>query len=126
MNEEIKYALNKFKDAFSRLNDGVLQAKDELDRDGVIQRFEFTFELLWKCLKVFLEREGIKCATPRDCLKSAFRAGLITDEDAFLNMLDDRNKSSHIYSQQEAGKIFQNIKNSYVAGMEKLLKNLNL
>lgn len=65
MKEEIKYALNKFKDALSRLKEGAFQAKDELDKDGVIQRFEFTFELLWKSLKIFLGDEGIECRTPQ-------------------------------------------------------------
>lgn len=51
MNEELKHALSKFKDALGRLREGAAQARDELDKDGVIQRFEFTFELMWKALK---------------------------------------------------------------------------
>lgn len=42
---------------------------DELDRDGVIKRFEFTFELFWKTIKMLLEYEGFDCAGPRSCIK---------------------------------------------------------
>ncbi|PIU64923.1 MAG: hypothetical protein COS84_07640 [Armatimonadetes bacterium CG07_land_8_20_14_0_80_40_9] len=66
MKKEIEYALDKLGDAFSRLKEGALQAKDELDKDGVIQRFEFTFEQFWKSLRIFLEDEGLECRTPKD------------------------------------------------------------
>jgi hypothetical protein len=46
MNDEIKYSFGKLKDAVKRLEEGIRQTKNQLDRDGVIQRFEFTFELL--------------------------------------------------------------------------------
>lgn len=124
MKEEIEYALNKFNDAVCRLREGVLQAKDELDKDGVIQRFEFTFELLWKALKIFLEDEGIECRTPKECLKSAYRVGIIEDEEIFLDMLEDRNKTSHIYSKEESEEIFQRIKEKYLSEMEKILNKL--
>ena len=52
---EVAYALGHLKTAFLRLKEAVEEAVDELDRDGVIQRFEFTFELLWKTIKVTLE-----------------------------------------------------------------------
>jgi nucleotidyltransferase substrate binding protein (TIGR01987 family) len=123
MKEEVKYVLDKFNDAFSRLKEGALQAKDELGKDGVIQRFEFTFELLWKSLKVFLEYEGIECRTPRECLKSAFRIGIIEDEQVFLDMLEDRNKTSHIYDKEESEKIFRRIKNDYLPQIEKVWIN---
>lgn len=124
MKEEVRYVLSKFNDAFSRLKEGALQAKDDLGKDGVIQRFEFTFELLWKSLKVFLEYEGIECRTPRECLKSAFRIGIIEDEEAFLDMLEDRNKTSHIYDKEESEKIFQRIRNDYIPRIEKILDKL--
>ena len=49
--EEVKYSLEKLKKAFKRLDEAVKEASDELDRDGVIQRFEFTFEMFWKTVK---------------------------------------------------------------------------
>lgn len=125
MREENKYAVSKFKKALDRLKEGVLEAKDELDKDGVIQRFEFTFEILWKSLKLFLEYEGIECRTPRACLKEAFRIGLIENENVFLNMLEDRNKLSHIYDKGVSEEILENVKHKYVKYMEKLLNKLS-
>ncbi len=113
MKDEIQYSLAKFSEAVETLSQGIELAKDELGEDGVIQRFEFTFELLWKTLKIFLEEKGIICRSPKDCLKNAFKYGLFSDEETFLNMLEDRNRTSHIYSHVESRKIFSRIKTEY-------------
>ena len=125
MKEEVKYAVDKFEDAFNKLKQGIIQAKDELDKDGVIQRFEFTFELLWKTLKIFLANEGIECKTPRGCLRQAFRIGLIEDEEKFLDMLEDRNKTSHIYNKETSEKIFERIKTEYIPCLKEVLDKLS-
>ena len=125
MREETEYAINKLENALSKLREGTLQAKDELDKDGVIQRFEFTFELLWKALRIFLSVEGIECKTPRSCLTEAFRVEFIENEKVFLDMLEDRNKTSHIYSQEISEEIFERIKNMYILSMEKTVNKLS-
>lgn len=124
MKKEINYSIDKLNDAFLKLKEGVHQAKDELEKDGVIQRFEFTFEMAWKSLKIVLFKEGIDARTPKQCLKEAFRLVLIEEEKAFLDMLEDRNKMSHIYNQEEADKIFQRIKKDYVPALEQLAQKL--
>ena len=73
---------------------------NELLRDGIIQRFEFTFELGWKTLKEVFESEGlIGLNSPKMVLKEAFVSRLIEDEGIWLKMLMDRNATSHIYSE---------------------------
>ncbi|MFQ6083606.1 MAG: HI0074 family nucleotidyltransferase substrate-binding subunit [Candidatus Aminicenantia bacterium] len=124
MKEILEYSIQKLEKAFLKLKEGVISAKDELDKDGVIQRFEFTFELLWKALKIFLEYQGIDVKTPRDSLKEAFRIELIEDEEIFLDMLEDRNKSSHIYDKEVSEEIFKRIKSFYIQAIEKLLEKL--
>ena len=124
MKEKVKYALNSFESAFERLKESVEIAVDELDRDGVIQRFEFTFELLWKVLKIFLEEEGIICKTPKECLKEAFKINWIDGEKIFLTMLEDRNKTSHIYDKSVAEEIFGRIKEKYAGAIEKVAEKL--
>ncbi len=105
---EVDLAIGTFKTALSRLEEGFRFTTDNeteenlLKKDGVIQRFEFTFELLWKTLKIVLESKGILCKAPTECLKDAFRLGLINDEAAYLQMLKDRNRTSHLYSKDQA------------------------
>jgi len=121
---ELIFSLNKLKKAFDTLKDGVLQAETQLEKDGVIQRFEYTFELFWKTLKVILSYLGIECYSPRSCIKEAFRQGLIEDDEVFLDMLEDRNLSSHIYEEKSAEEIFKRIKEVYVEVLEKTVKKL--
>ncbi len=110
--------------ALDRLREGVAEARDELDTDGVIQRFEFCFELLWKTLKVFLDDRGVEARSPKDCLREAFSQGWITDEDSFLDMLADRNKTTHIYSREESWKIFARIQAQHLPQIEALALRL--
>ncbi|MEW6203575.1 MAG: nucleotidyltransferase substrate binding protein [bacterium] len=124
MKEETKLSVSKLKDAFTRLREGTLAVTDDLDRDGVIQRFEFTFELLWKSLKIFLEEEGIECRSPKECLRSALRVGLIEDEEVFLDMLEDRNRSTHTYDEKETERIFHRIKDKYIVTIENLINRI--
>lgn len=122
MKDELNYSLEKLQTAFSRLQESVQKARDELERDGVIKRFEFMFELFWKTIKVILEHEGFGCAGPRSCIKEGARRGFTADSDALLDMLEDRNKLLHIYDEAMAQAIFERIKGTYVALMERNIK----
>ncbi|MBA7624486.1 hypothetical protein ES703_31895 [subsurface metagenome] len=124
MKDVLEYSLKKLKDACKKLEEGVKQAKDELDKDGVIQRFEFTFELLWKALKIYLEHQGIIVKTPRDSFIEAFRTNLISDEKIFLDMLEDRNNAAHIYDKVTSEKIFNRIKKTYTPEIIKIVDKL--
>ena len=75
------------------------EALSMLEKEGVIQRFEYTFELAWKTLKDYLEEGGlvISPVTPRQVIKDAFAAKVISDGDVWINMLDHRNMLSHTY-----------------------------
>lgn len=109
-------ALDKLKQGLTQYNED-----NELLRDGLIQRFEFTFELAWKTLKEMFEDEGLTgLNSPKAVLKEAFAAEIIQDEKLWLNMLVDRNTTSHIYSEDTAILISKNIKEKYTAALEKL------
>src|SRR5205814_10719830 len=104
------------KSAAARLAEVVAQPDTEIVRDAAIQRFEFTFEVVWKTLKLFLERQGHECGGPRPTLKKAFAEGLIptTEEaDIWLRMLEDRNLTSHAYDQTLAASIHRHIVRDY-------------
>jgi len=124
MKDELNYSIEKFNKALSKLNIGIKKAKDQLDNDGVIQRFEFTFELLWKTLRLFLLAEGITTKSPKEALKESFRFGLIKDEEIFLDMLEDRNQTSHIYSEEITREIVRRIKKFYLSKLTELSKEL--
>ena len=113
---EVVLQVERLKSAFNRLNEAIERVKDDLDRDGAIQRFEFTVELLWKTLKKVLAYNKVECFSPRDCVKKAFRFGIIDDDEIV--------RSSHIYSEEEAAKIYERISKVYVPAIEKLLKQI--
>lgn len=93
-----------FERALGRLTDGVervrLTPEDDLLQAGVIQHFEFTWELAWKVLADYLAASDVPlaAATPREVVREAFKAGLIEDGQLWMTMNKDRNRSSHIYS----------------------------
>lgn len=124
MKDEVQYSVKQFSNALSQLNDGIQKTKDQLDRDGVIQRFEFTFELAWKTLKIFLLKQGIITKSPAEAFKESFKFGLIKDDEIFLDMLEDRNQTSHIYSKEMSKGIFNRIKRTYYPALQKLLKEI--
>ena len=122
MKDDLIYSLGKLQAAFSRLRESVQKVTDDLDRDGVIKRFEFTFELFWKTMKVLLEHEGLGCAGPRSCIKEGARRGFTVENEALLDMLEDRNKLSHIYDEAMAQSVFERIKGTYVPLIEANIK----
>lgn len=92
--------------ALGRLRNALAQPKSEWTRDAAIQRFEFTFELAWKAIARRARAEGVECASPRQAFKTALRLGWIHDDDVWLTMLDDRNRTSHTYHEPTAEEIY--------------------
>ena len=124
MKNEMRLALKKLKQAVKRLEEVVHHAKSDIVRDAAIQRFEFTFELLWKTLKIFLEAKGVLARTPKDTFREAFRLGLIRDEAAFLKMLDARNIMSHVYDEREARQIYKEVTHRFIKPIQSCLREL--
>lgn len=111
---KLRQSVENLERALNRLGEALAEPLDNpLAIDGTIQRFEFALELTWKALKRLLEREGIEAATPRSTLKQAYAAGWIEDETAWLQMLRDRNATSHIYDEKTARRVYESIKANY-------------
>lgn len=121
---EVLLAIERLQAAYERLQEATGRVQDDLDRDGAIQRFKFTVELLWKTLKIALRYEGIDCESPRSCIKQAFRNGLIGDDEIILDMIEDRNRSSHVYSEAAAQAIYERIEQVYLPVIGTLLAGL--
>ncbi len=112
--EEVLKSYDKLRRSFETLREAVLTAETTLEIDGTLQRFEYTFETFWKFLRILLEYHGFECRSPRSCIKTAFRVGFFGEEELFLDMLlEDRDLTSHIYSEEESRKVFERIKNIY-------------
>jgi nucleotidyltransferase substrate binding protein (TIGR01987 family) len=73
----------------------------DLEKEGIVQRFEITFELAWKTLKDYLVFNGVafQQITPRNVIKQAFSSKVIADGQLWIDMLDRRNLLSHIYDE---------------------------
>lgn len=98
-----KQRFQNFDRAFVLLRDALENGPDclnQLEKEGVIQRFEFSFELAWKTLKDYMEEDGFVFATitPRQVLKDAFAAKILKDGQVWIDMLDHRNLLSHTYN----------------------------
>ena len=116
--DKISQSLRNLGAALERLREALQEPEtNTLVVDATIQRFEFTIELYWKTLKRLLAEEGVKSLSPRETLQEAYRVRWIQNETAWLQMLRDRNETSHIYDEATARRIYANIK-TYFPEME--------
>lgn len=95
----------------------------DLEQDGVLQRFEFTFELAWKTLQDYFAQESgyTDVKGPRTVLKQAIQDNLISDGHTWLQMLESRNELTHVYDEVESHRILDEITQTYLL----LLNQLN-
>ena len=97
----------------------------ELERAGIIQFFEMTFELAWKVLKDYLESEGYMVKSPRETVKQAFQIGLIDNGPIWIDALSNRNLTTHTYDEELATKMTSEILNAYLPELDKLYNKLS-
>jgi nucleotidyltransferase substrate binding protein (TIGR01987 family) len=120
MTQDIRWQqrFNNFNRALKQLTAAVeLSAQrefTELEKQGVIQGFEFVHELAWNVLKDLLEFEGIQgIVGSRGTVREAFKRGLLTDGELWLDMIDKRNLTSHTYNAELAQDMVNTIVHSY-------------
>lgn len=98
-----------------------------LEETGLIAMFEICFELSWKLLKEILESEGFdesKTGSPRKILKSAYGAGILSNEELWLEILEDRNILSHVYDADKAKITVAKIKEKYLPAFQNLKNSI--
>lgn len=120
-----KQRLQNFDRAFELLRDAMKNgpsALNPLEKEGVIQRFEYCFELAWKTAKDYMEQSGFVfgTVTPRQVLKDAFAAKIVHDGQAWIDMLDHRNLLSHTYNPAKFAEAVVAIHTRYLAAIERL------
>lgn len=100
---------------------------DIVDMTGMVGLFQICFELSWKTMKEYLTEAGFPAAatgSPRTIIKTAYEAGLITDQEIWLSMLSDRNDTSHQYDMDIAEMIIERSKEEYYPELKKLKERL--
>ena len=117
--------LKSFEKALIQLGDALEESESPIVRDACLQRFEFSYELLWKTLKIFLEEiHGVRAVSPRQVFKEAFALSIIDEELTFVEMIESRNTLSHTYNEEQAMKIYVKCAD-YLKVMNSVLAQLN-
>ncbi|GAB6071722.1 nucleotidyltransferase substrate binding protein [Venenivibrio stagnispumantis] len=132
MKEDIRWKqrFENFKKAFNQLKNAINQYKsvglNELEKQGLIQSFEYTFELGWNLLRDYLIYQGITdIRGSRDAIKTAFKYGLIQDGENWIKMITARNLTSHTYNENIIEELIEDIVNIYFKLFEDLLERFS-
>ena len=115
-----------FQKAFNQLERAVTQETySDLEREGLIQRFEYTYELSWKTLQDLLEYKGYPDVKgPRPVIEQAYKDGYIANGATWMAMKKSREQTSHTYDEPTAQTIAAAIKETYFAAFQALLSRL--
>ena len=116
---KLQQAVNYIKHNFINDNEPINDEEfghvlDEIIKEGLIQRFEYTHELAWNLMKDYAEYQGNSTVGgSRDATREAFELKLFTNGHVWMDMIDSRNKTSHTYNQITANQIYAKILNEY-------------
>lgn len=98
----------KFEQALSQLKSAVSsEPANDLERDGVIQRFEYTIELLWKVAKKVLEENGVQVIAPKEVIREMANIGWVSNPQELIEFLKMRNETSHSYKEEVAKQVYE-------------------
>lgn len=123
---KFQQSLANFKKAIDSLNEAVSKSQlSHLELAGAIQNFEFCYELSWKTLKKYGEPQGRRITSPRDAFQYAYESEFITEEKVWLDMIEDRNRTTHTYDLTTAKRVFHQVKENYFFAFEELFNKLN-
>ena len=124
---KLKLKLEDLRKALCKLEDSLKKDphEDDLYLDGIIQRFEFVFELSWKLMKGYLEYDGIEVNSPRGAFREAFKVELIENGSAWIKMMENRNRTSHTYNQDTAWEIYDKVKKEYIVLFQEFFKTID-
>ena len=96
--------------------------ENDINKLALTQAFEIVIELGWKVLKDYLAQKGIRALTPNDVIKEAFSAEIISDGQIWINMVKDRNTSSHEYNTDKVDEILAKVSTIYYNELKSFCK----
>lgn len=110
-----KQRFSNFEKAFGQLSEFIEKGKlNKFEEQGLIQAFEYTYELAWNVMKDYFEYQGEQMISgSRDAFRLAFKRGLITDGKSWMDMIASRIKSSHTYHEETAEEIAWKVRQEY-------------
>jgi nucleotidyltransferase substrate binding protein (TIGR01987 family) len=118
--------LNTFRKAYSALNEAMQRPPvNPLERDGIIYRFAKCFDISWNSAKNVLHYQGCNVNTSRNVFREMAKIGWIHNPDQWIEFLEARNKTSHLYHEEVANELFKLVP-SFLAASQELLKVLEL
>ncbi len=97
-----------------------IDSPSEAEKGGIIRFYEVAFELSWKLMKDYLESLGFDVQSPRTAIKQAFQSNIINDGELWIEALEARNLTSHIYNEDTTNLVVNNIKDKYYSLMNDL------
>ena len=103
-------------------SDRTLDDLSDLEQEGAIHRFKYTFELAWKTLKDYLEESGVALqeVTPRNVIKEAFAVKILPDGQVWIDMMLHRNRLSHTYDPHILKEALEAVIARYLPALEEL------
>lgn len=121
LSEAVEYIQKKFDQQNELLDDHEFSfVLDEIVKEGLIQRFEYTHELAWNVMKDYAHYQGnFEVSGSRDATREAFQLQLISDGKLWMDMIGSRNKTSHTYNDETADEIYEKILKSYFPALLK-------
>lgn len=125
-----RYRFDNYRRAFTLLREAIEQERPltQLEKEGVIRRFNNTLELAWMALKDYLESENVvlRQITPRTVILQASEAGVIQQGEAWQNALDARNRMSRTYDFKAFERVIDDIRRSYLGAFHELHERLSM
>lgn len=122
-----KQRFQNFEKAIGYLEQALqIPSPDIVQKAGIIQFFEMSFELAWNMVKDYLEDQGfVDIKSPRGALKKAFEMNILENGHDWMDLLQDRNLTAHTYDEQKATEMEQLIKNKYFPILKALQISFN-
>ena len=128
--DKFQIRLDNYKKALFLLHEAIEESRFNMSktlRDGLFHRFEFTAELAWKTVREYLlQQEILDINSPKSVMSEAYNNRIVTDELGWLQILRDRNSTSHIYDEEDAQEIYKRIISSHILLFDKLKEKLTI
>ncbi|WP_339924626.1 nucleotidyltransferase substrate binding protein [uncultured Cyclobacterium sp.] len=127
LSQAVEYIKHNFIDENEPIDDSDAgYVLDEIIKEGLIQRFEYTHELAWNVMKDYATYQGNpNVGGSRDATREAFQLKLVSEGKVWMDMIGSRNKTSHTYNEETADEIYDKIMKGYYPAFLEFQKNMD-